>query len=166
MPACQESGIILPMKRKLPNSSHCFVCGLENDFGLHLSFYFDEQKRVICETQFAAHYQGYPGVVHGGIVATALDETLARSVMYEDANRFMFTGKLTTRYRKPVPVERPVRLVGEVVKDRGRMAECTAKLYDQDGELLAEAEGLMVDIPADQSGETYANGYGWEVREE
>ena len=125
------------MKRKLPNSSHCFVCGLENDFGLHLSFYFDEQNRVISETQFDARYQGYPGVVHGGIVATALDETLARAVMYEDPNRFMFTGRLTTRYRKPVPVERPVRLVGEVLKDRGRMAECAAKLYGPDGDLLA-----------------------------
>lgn len=166
MPAGQESGIILPMKRKLPNSSHCFVCGLENDFGLHLSFYFDEQNRVISETQFDARYQGYPGVVHGGIVATALDETLARAVMYEDPNRFMFTGRLTTRYRKPVPLERPVRLVGEVLKDRGRMAECAAKLYGPDGDLLAEAEGLMVEIPDEVSNETYGNGYGWEIRED
>lgn len=154
------------MKRKLPNSSHCFVCGLENDFGLHLSFYFDEDNHVVCETQFASQFQGYPGVVHGGIVASALDETLARAVMHDDPDRFMFTGKLTTRYRKPVPTEQPVRLVGEVIKDRGRMAECIAKLYGPDGELLAEAEGLMLGIPEGMVDHTGQEGFWWGVVED
>ena len=133
--------------KKLPNSSHCFVCGLENDFGLHLSFYVDENNRIVSETQFPAHFQGYPGVVHGGIVATILDESIARAATAADPNRIMLTGKLTTRYRKPAPVGKPLRAVGEVIRDRGRMVECASYLYDQDGELLAQAEGLMIDVP-------------------
>ncbi|HKJ28279.1 MAG TPA: PaaI family thioesterase [Anaerolineales bacterium] len=149
--------------KKLPNSSHCFVCGLENDFGLHLSFYMDEENRVNCETHFSAHFQGYPGVVHGGVVAAALDETLARAVMVDDPDRFMFTGKLTTRYRRPVPTEQPIRLVGEVLNDRGRVAECAAKLYGPEGELLAEAEGLMMGIPEGMVDHSNQDGFWWGV---
>jgi len=151
------------MKRKLPNASHCFVCGVENRSGLRLSFYVNEEHQVESQVVIADHFQGYPGVAHGGIVATILDETLARSVMAEDPNRVMFTGRLTTRYRKPTPIEQPLRAVGVVVKDRGRMAECAAYLYDQEGELLAEAEGLMIDIPPDMPHPSSFLGTSWKV---
>lgn len=140
------SGIISVMK-KLPNASHCFACGMENDFSLRLSFYIDDDNRAVSDTTVSESYQGYPGVVHGGVIATMLDEIAARSVMVTDPNRMMFTGKLTLRYRKPVPVGVPLHLVGEMVRDRGRMAECRSWVYGPDGELLAEAEALMLAMP-------------------
>lgn len=151
------------MKRKLPNASHCFVCGIENESGLQLSFYVGEDRRIVSETVIPARFQGYPGVAHGGIIATMLDETLGRAVMVDDPNRFMFTGRLVTRYRKPSPIEEPVRLVGEVRKDRGRVVECAAYLYDQEGELLAEAEGLLMQIPQETLEGTNFDGMYWEV---
>ena len=149
--------------KKLPNASHCFVCGLENQFGLQLSFYIDEHKQVISEITVPEHFQGYPGVVHGGIVATMLDETLARAVMADDPNRFMFTGRLTTRYRKPVPLGVPLRLVGQVRRDRGRVAECAAYLYGPDEELYAEAEGLLMEVPEEVLSNTDFSGMSWQV---
>ena len=149
--------------KKLPNASHCFACGMENDFSLRLSFYIDESDRVVSETVIPADFQGYPGVVHGGIVATMLDETAARSVMVSDPNRHMFTGKLTTRYRKPVPVGQTLRLVGEMVRDRGKMAECRAWLYGPEEQLLAEAEAVMLAIPGEVLAETDFDGYRWQV---
>lgn len=122
---------------------------MENDFSLKLSFYIDDENRVVSDTTISNAFQGYPGVVHGGIVATMLDETAARSVMITDPNRLMFTGKLTTRYRKPVPVGASLHLVGEMVRDRGRIAECRSRLYGPDGEVLAEAEALMMAMPGD-----------------
>lgn len=151
------------MKRKLPNASHCFVCGFENDAGLQLSFYVAEDRRIVSEISIPARFQGYPGVAHGGIVATMLDETLGRAVMVDDPNRFMFTGRLVTRYRKPTPLEEPLRLVGEVLKDRGRVAECAAYLYDQHGEMLAEAEGLLMEIPQETLDDTNFDGMQWKV---
>jgi acyl-coenzyme A thioesterase PaaI-like protein len=151
------------MKRKLPNASHCFVCGLENQYGLQLSFYIAEDRRVESKIVIPDHYQGYPGTVHGGIIATMLDETLARAVMVDDPNRFMFTGRLITRYRKPVPIGESLRLVGEIKKDRGRIAECVSYLYNQDGDLLAEAEGLMVDMPVELDKSPDFEGMSWKV---
>ena len=115
--------------------------------GLQLVFYLNENRQVESQMEIPDQFQGYPGVIHGGIVATILDESIARAATATDPNRIMLTGKLTTRYRKPAPVGRPLRAVGEVIRDRGRMVECASYLYDQDGELLAQAEGLMIDVP-------------------
>ena len=153
----------MSVTKKLPNASHCFVCGLENQFGLKLSFYIDEQDQVVSEINVPEHFQGYPGVVHGGIVATMLDETLARAVMADDPNRFMFTGRLTTRYRKPAPLGVPLKLVGKVLRDRGRVAECASYLYGPDGELYAEAEGLLMQVPEDTNSNTDFSGMSWQV---
>jgi len=151
------------MKTKLPNASHCFVCGVENQAGLQLSFYINDDRQVESQVMIDEHFQGYPGVAHGGIVSTILDETLARAVMADDPNRFMFTGKLTTRYRKPTPVGQPLRAVGVVIRDRGRMAECASYLYDKHGELLAEAEGLMIDMPPEMAQPSSFEGMNWKV---
>ncbi|MBK7452697.1 MAG: PaaI family thioesterase [Anaerolineales bacterium] len=106
-------------KIKQPNSRHCFICGLENPIGLHLHFY--ETEPGVVETIYTApdHFQGYPGVLHGGIVAAILDETSGRAFMGSaDAPRFMFTGKLEVKYRKNVPVGKPLKIVGKAIKDR------------------------------------------------
>jgi acyl-coenzyme A thioesterase PaaI-like protein len=110
------------MKRKQPSASHCFVCGVENTYGLKMAFYSQDNGQVVCDFVVPEQFQGYPGVTHGGIVAAMLDETLARALMVSDPDRFVFTARLTTRYRKPTPIEQPIKLVGEVRRDRGRMA--------------------------------------------
>jgi acyl-coenzyme A thioesterase PaaI-like protein len=151
------------VNKKLPNASHCFVCGLDNSSGLQMSFYIDEDDHVISTVTIPSQFEGYPGVAHGGIVATILDETLARAVMAADPGRFMFTGRLTTRYRKPTPLGVPVRLVGKVIRDRGKMAECASFLYDPDGELCAEADGLLLQVPQEIIDQTDFGGKGWKV---
>jgi hypothetical protein len=57
-----------------PNSRHCFVCGLENPFGLKLKFYQSKPDEVVVDCVLGEEYQGYPGVVHGGIVAAVHSE--------------------------------------------------------------------------------------------
>jgi acyl-coenzyme A thioesterase PaaI-like protein len=149
--------------KKLPNSSHCFVCGLENDFGLKLAFYQEAEGTIVVDYAVPDQYQGYPGVVHGGIVTTMMDEVLGRVFMIDDPNRFMFTAKLTTRYRKPVPTETPLMIVGKIVKDRGHIAEAKAELFGPDGTLLAEAEGLMVGLSDDLLKDMDPKALGWRV---
>lgn len=152
-------------KIKQPNSKHCFVCGLENPAGLQLKIYQIEPG--VIETTFIApeHFQGYPGVLHGGIVATLLDEISGRAHMGEDpsAPRFLFTGKLEVIYRKNVPIGQPLRIVGKAGKQRERAVEGWAGIYDLEGRLLAEANALLFDIPpAQTTGETLAD-LGWKV---
>lgn len=151
------------MRKKQPNSAQCFVCGIDNPFGLKLSFYDHGSGKVTCTYTVPEHFNGYPGVTHGGIVATMLDETLARAFMSVDQERFMYTAKLTTRYRKPVPTCTPLRLEGEVVKDRGRIGEARAKVYGPEGDVLAEAEGMLIDVPKEIHEKDNLEELGWKV---
>jgi uncharacterized protein (TIGR00369 family) len=133
-----------------PNSRQCFVCGVANPVGLKLHFYETEPGVVTAECNLPEQYQGYPGVAHGGIVAAMLDEISGRSFMRSgDDPRFMFTARLEVRYRRNVPVGKPLRLVGKQGKDRGRTATAMGEIFDEANNLLAECQTLLVEVPQD-----------------
>ncbi len=147
---------------KQPNTKHCFACGLESEYGLKLSFYSEDSQSVTCDYIVPERFQGFPGTVHGGIVASILDEVLVRSFIAGDATRFMYTAKLTIRYRSPVPIGKKLRGIGVVKKDRGRMGEAKAQLFGPEGKLMAEAEALMVEFPKENLTEDLED-LGWKV---
>jgi uncharacterized protein (TIGR00369 family) len=132
---------------KQANSRHCFVCGVENRFGLQLKFYEAEPGHVIAETIVPEHFQGYPGVCHGGIVAAMLDEVSGRTMIRGEPPRWMVTAKLEVRYRKPVPVGKKIFLEGKAKEDNGRTASVTGSIYNEDHVLLAEADSVLANIP-------------------
>ncbi len=149
---------------KQPNSRMCFICGVENPVGLKLKIY--ETGPGAVETKFTApeYYQSYPGILHGGIVATILDEVSGRSLMgASDAPRFMFTGKLEVKYRKNVPTGQPLRIVGKAGKTKGRIAEAWGGIYDQEGTLLAESNSLLIDLPKDAVENVDFEKLGWKI---
>jgi uncharacterized protein (TIGR00369 family) len=147
-----------------PNSRHCFVCGLENAHGLHLRFYETDQGEVTVETSVPDHFQGYPGIVHGGIVAALVDEALGRVHMGPiDNPRFMFTAKINVNYRKPVPTETPIRIVAHAVKNKRRTATSVCAIYSSSDELLVEADAVMVNVPDEMIENTDLEALGWRV---
>ena len=115
---------------KQPNSRHCFGCGVDNAYGLAMTFYEEEPGHVTCDFTVPKHFEGYPGVVHGGVVATMLDEIAGRVVLIDDHARMMMTAKLVTRYRKPVPVGKPLKIEGwlrTLLRLSGDMGKTTLK---------------------------------------
>jgi acyl-coenzyme A thioesterase PaaI-like protein len=148
---------------KQPNSLHCFVCGVANSFGLRLKFYEGVPGEVTAEYTVPEEYQGYPGIVHGGIVAAMLDEICGRTLMGSDPPRFMFTAHLNIHYRRNVPVGEPLRLIGHASKNKERSATAIGEIYGPDGTLLAQAEALLVDVPADIVTSTDLEALGWKV---
>jgi acyl-coenzyme A thioesterase PaaI-like protein len=149
---------------KQPNSRHCFVCGIENPVGLKLKIY--QTGPGVIETSYTApdHFQGYPGVLHGGIVASILDEISGRAHMGDpSAPRFMFTGKLEVKYRKNVPVGARLKIIGKAGNSKGKMAEGWAGIYDESGALLAEATTLLVDVPTVLLDSADLEELGWKV---
>ena len=77
---------------KQPNSRMCFVCGIDNPIGLHLSFYTDEEGRCIARFRPKPEHQGYPGHLHGGVISSLLDETMGRVLTHQ--NVWAMTGRL------------------------------------------------------------------------
>ena len=148
---------------KQPNSLKCFVCGVENPVGLHLAFYAQPDGEVTCDVTLPERYQGYPGVVHGGIVASMLDEIAGRAAMQGDVTRFMMTAKLEVRYRKPVPIGQPLRLIGRLSRRRGRLTDVQGEIRLSDGSVAAEAQALLSDIPDTFRGVSDPERLGWRV---
>lgn len=105
----------------------CFGCGEENPAGLGLRFW-ETESGVEAELVPAEHYQGAQGVLHGGIQATILDETMCM-VAYAKLHRPVVTGELTVRYRSPVPVREPLRVAATIRETDARSAYIEAKLY-------------------------------------
>jgi len=127
----------------------CFVCGLQNPVGLKLAFYEDpESGQVRAEFTVPDEYQGYPGVVHGGIVSAILDEVSGRAVLVHGSDEnLMATLRLTVRYRRPTPTETRLTAVGWVERMGGVGARVAGEIRLPDGTVTAECESVLTNVP-------------------
>ena len=149
-----------------PNSAMCFVCGLENPAGLRLVFYETGPDEVMAAYTPPEQYQGYPGVLHGGIVASLLDEAGGRVVMIGNHRHFMLTAKMEIKYRRPTPMDQVLTVVGRLVKMRGRLAWAHAELRLADGTVTAEADLTLADLPGEALPDGDLEALGWKVYDE
>jgi len=129
---------------KQPGSKMCFVCGSDNPIGLHLDFWMDGD---VVWTEFTPRqeHQGYPGVLHGGIVATLLDETMGRAAYLQKL--WMVTVKMELSYRKPVPLDQTLRITAHIDQLRGSRMVTTGQILLPDGSVAVEAHGLYLRLP-------------------
>jgi uncharacterized protein (TIGR00369 family) len=148
---------------KQPNSRNCFACGLENPFGLGLEFYELGSDRLESHYTVPAHFEGYPGMVHGGIVASMLDEMVSRAAMIGQHNHFMMTAKLEIRFRKPVPTEQLLLLEATLTRPAGRVATAKAHIRLPDGTVAAEAEATLAPMPGGPQDKDLLDSLGWKL---
>ncbi|MFN8476006.1 MAG: PaaI family thioesterase [Anaerolineae bacterium] len=146
-----------------PSSRMCFCCGRDNPIGLHLKFDFDGER---VWTQFTPqeYHQGYPGILHGGIIFSILDEVIGRVCLAHGV--WMVTAKSEIRFRQPVPLDQTLTAVGAIKQRKGRILVAQGELRLADGSVGAEAEFTYVEAPGDiverwQAEQTY-----WKVDEE
>ena len=142
----------------------CFGCG-DNPFGLGMALPPREGiERYESTVTFSEHHQGGPGIVHGGVVGAALDEACGLLATW---HRFpTVTARIAIRFRRPVPINTPLRIVSRVTATRGRRIEITAEL-DEGGEVLADAEGAFLHVPLEHflaTAEGRAAGEMWRER--
>ena len=154
-------GSLKPIKQ--PGSKTCFVCGVENDHGFRLSFYETSAKTVEAKTSIPKHFQGYPGVAHGGVVTALLDEVAVRAGTCGEPEHMMVTAKIEVHFRRSVPVEQPLRLVGTLIERRSRATRARGEILLPDGTLGAEAEAIMMDHPISGLDTEALAALGWRV---
>jgi len=119
----------------------CFGCGEQNPGGLKLKFV---QEGDIFSTIFVPPeiYQGYPGILHGGITSTVFDDTMSQCIAA--LGKFGFTSRLEVRFRKKIPVLRPIKFEAWIVKQKGMIVDIESRAILEDGELAAEAKGRFM----------------------
>jgi len=125
------------------NNNKCFVCGKDNPFGFKLDFVLD--GRILrSEVFFDDRFQGFKGIVHGGIISTMLDEVMVNLAVRLGLNAV--TANLNVNLRKPAIINKKYFLVGEIISEKGKKVFSKAELKDADGNVVADAEGLLVKL--------------------
>jgi acyl-coenzyme A thioesterase PaaI-like protein len=127
-----------------PDDGGCFGCSPTNPRGLALRFR-REGEEIHARYAVPEAFHGAPGIAHGGIVATLLDEVSCALVALV-LDQHVVTGELSVRYERPVPVEIPLELAAraasrthpryvvvasEVRRGGLRLARSTGKFFYQ-----------------------------------
>ena len=125
----------------------CFVCGQCNPYGLHLVFRV-EGDSVVADFQPREEHQGFPGIIHGGIVAAVLDESLGRTSLLGQNPEWTMTGRLEVRYRRYVPYGPVLRVRARLTTERRRMLQARGvlTLSEDENVVLAEAQGTFLPL--------------------
>lgn len=136
-------------KLRQPTSLRCFACGKNNPIGLKLEWFNDyENKQIETTFTLSDDYCSYPGTVHGGIIATILDETSGRAILLDnDFNRLMVTLKMEVVYKHNTPTNTPLKAVGRVIRDGGSRAQVEGEIILPDSTVSAKCTSLLFKIP-------------------
>ena len=132
--------------------NHCFGCGPANTHGLQLQFQIHgaPQDGSACELRATSvinlgrTFEGHPGYLHGGIIATLMDEAMSK-LSHSLGVRAM-TRHMEVDYLRPAPTDTTLQLTGTHVRREGRKLFNKAELRGADGTVLARATGLFIVI--------------------
>ncbi|HEY6306062.1 MAG TPA: PaaI family thioesterase [Candidatus Angelobacter sp.] len=137
-------GHAAPAKLKGPQN-HCFACGKDNPHGMRLKFFIDEEARhAICNFKLARRYTGPPGHAHGGIIATVLDEAMGK--INKLGRVVALTRAMNVEYLKPVPLGKPLTVIGRAQQVEGREHTNVAEITDAEGRVLARSTGKFIAV--------------------
>jgi len=132
-------------QQKLSDDRYCFACGPLNPIGLHMEVSYLEEKAV-SKLSLEREYQGWHDIVHGGVVATILDEIMAHAVMHYVGKGV--TTSLQITYRVPLPVGEEVSAVGYVVERKRRAAVARGEIRRAGNEkVIATGESRFILLP-------------------
>jgi uncharacterized protein (TIGR00369 family) len=132
----------------LPPSAqnHCFGCGQANATGLRLEFFLANDGSVVGLPTVPDTFEGPVGLVHGGVIATLLDEAMSKAVRARGFTAM--TRQMEIEYLRPVPSATPIRIEGHVVREEGRKHWTEARILNADGVVLATGKGLFIEVRA------------------
>ena len=126
-------------------SGHCFGCGPKNAEGLHLTFQIDrEAHTAVASVTLDNRYQGAPGYVHGGIIATLLDEAMSK--LNKPLGVMAMTRQMDVSYLRPAPIGTEMRLQSRFMRREGRKLFHEAELLNLEGQVLSRCSGLWIVI--------------------
>ena len=144
MSAITEPATTLLERSRQMHHPFCFTCSGENPLGLGLRFRLLADGSVESEVDCDALYQGYRGILHGGVATSILDAAMTSCLFSH--GRVGVTAEMAVQFRHPIAV-------GSTVMARARIARSRPPLYLAEGELLqdnvvmARAEGKFADMP-------------------
>jgi len=135
---------------ELPHTAGCLACGRSNPHGLHLCLFVDRNGVVHTTYTPLPQHIGFSGIVHGGALATAVDEAMVWAATWS-YKRFCFCAELTVRYKVPAQVGQSLRIEAAVESSRPRLTMTTARVLGAEDVLVCEAAAKYVPLSPEQN---------------
>ena len=132
------------------NSHMCVICGMLNTSGVRAQFYNMEDGSVGGLFTFRSEHQSYPGRVHGGMLASMIDELAGRVLWTDHPDLIAVTMDINVKYRKPVPYDVPLKGRGMYVEKLSRAYSAKCSVMDMDGNVLADGVAKYLILPAEK----------------
>jgi len=133
---------LIPMSHSAQN--HCFGCGQDNSNGLRLKFLLAPDGSVVSLPNVPNTFEGPHGYLHGGVIATLLDEAMAKAVRAKGLTAM--TRHMEVDYLRPVPSSTQIRIEGRVTRSETRKHWTEAQILNAHGKVLAKANGLFIEV--------------------
>lgn len=128
------------------NDYNCIGCSPYNPIGLKLQF-FEEGEQIVADWVPEVNFEGYPGIIHGGIQALLLDEISAWTI-YIKAKTAGVTSRLSVKYKKEViNTQTKITVRGTLVEVIRNLGFVKSELLNENGEVCAEAESTFFLFP-------------------
>ena len=118
----------------------CFGCGRNNPIGLKLDFQRDKET-ARAEFTPGEHYQGWPGIVHGGIIVSLLDEAMAYATYFEGVT--CLTARMEIKLKRLAMVGEPLIITSSIIKNSRKLIETKAQVCLRDGTPVAESRATQ-----------------------
>ena len=107
------------MKKLDIDNPNCFVCGEKNERGLKIDFKPGEENSAVAETSLSRTYEGYEGIIHGGIISTLLDEAMSKTIHFHKLAAV--TAELTVRFKNSLPADTKFTVYAQVKEIKGKL---------------------------------------------
>ncbi|MBN2736150.1 MAG: PaaI family thioesterase [Spirochaetales bacterium] len=139
------------MKKFLPTYTGCILCGdkKRNPFSLGLKFYVTDdgvESKIVIPYQ----YQGYEGVVHGGITSALLDEAIGWAVAVS-RKRYFVTAELNVRFVKPLLTDQKIAIRAKAINHKGLISLGEGEIIDEKGIVLASGKAKFFLLDKEKS---------------
>lgn len=135
---------------KQNNSNMCVICGMKNTLGVKAQFYNMEDGSVAGLFTYRPEHQSYPGRVHGGMLATMIDELAGRVLWTDRPDQIAVTMDISVKYRKPVPYNVPLKGRGMYTQKLSRAYSAKCFIMDMNNNVLVEGEARYLIMPIEK----------------
>lgn len=133
------------MSQRLPSFDGCFCCGQTNRSGLKVPFYVTDGE-VFAHFIPSNEYYGYPGIMHGGLSATLLDEAMTWAATVAEG-RFHYAAEIKVRYRAPVADKQEIIIKAKMTDKQKKILFVEGTILDSDNNVLVKSEGKYYPLP-------------------
>ncbi|MBC8312727.1 MAG: PaaI family thioesterase [Candidatus Cloacimonetes bacterium] len=116
----------------------CFACSPKNPIGLKLQFSYSDGSAITSWTP-KKEFQGFPGILHGGIIATILDEVMAYAIIPKKV--YAPTVEMSIRFQKKIPIGQELFAKGWIENEQKNIIFVKGEIRNKNGEILANANG-------------------------